>query len=213
MSKLLYYLLTCAEAGLAVFGISSVYEQLRYDEIERLSADIEVPRYGPRVAAEVTVVEADDRAASSRAFSLLFRYITGSNRSGATIAINASVERTSEPVMIAMTAPVEMASTTPGQGTMRFFLPQSVVASGVPEPLDKLVRVVTVSPATFAVLRFSGQLNEAACAARKEALLDRLARSEWRATGPSSVLAYDPPFTIPFLRRNEVAVEVVSCRQ
>jgi SOUL heme-binding protein len=115
--------------------------------------------------------------------------------------------------MMAMTAPVEMASTTPGRVTMRFFLPRSVVTSGVPEPLDNLVRVVTVAPATLAVLRFSGQLNEAVCAAHQEVLLNRLARSKWQATGQPSLLAYDPPFTIPFLRRNEVAVEVVPRRQ
>jgi len=209
MSKLLYYLLTFAEAGLAIFGISSVYEQPRYDTIERLSGDIEIRRYGSRVAAEATVEAADDRAASSAAFSLLFRYITGSNRSGSTIARNAPVERATGAVMIAMTAPVEMASTSPGQVTMRFFLPHSVVASGAPEPLDKRVRVVTVSSATLAVFRFSGQLDEAACAAGQKALLARLARSRWLVAGRPSVLAYDPPFTISFLRRNEVAVEVV----
>ena len=37
--------------------------------------------------------------------------------------------------------------------------------------------------------------------------LDRvLEESNWRAVGEPTTLFYDPPWTIPFLRRNEVAV-------
>jgi SOUL heme-binding protein len=91
---------------------------------------------------------------------------------------------------------------------MRFFLPRALSRDTAPEPADARVRVVEVPGETVAVLRFSGSTGDARIAERKEALLRELRGSAWEPAGEPVFLGYDPPFTPPPLRRNEVAVPV-----
>jgi hypothetical protein len=223
--KLLYYLVTFAEAVLSVFGLRGVYEQPDYRVLQDLGGGVEIREYGPRVAAEATVAADASGAAggaasgdaSGEAFKLLFAYIAGANAANSRVAMTAPVQQAaapegSAPERVAMTAPVQTARVAQdgaqgGALVMRFFLPQAV-ADRPPRPLDPRVQVVTLPAATIASLRFSGRLDAAAEAAQRRALADRLAATDWRPVGEPYLLSYDPPFTIPFLRRNEVAVEV-----
>ncbi len=210
LAKFLYYLVTGAEAVLSVFGIRSLYEQSRYTVVERLGETIDIRTYGPRVAVETTVEAAEGHTAENEAFRLLLGYIAGANRGSARFAMTAPVEQTSQPSLIAMTAPVEITGKQSNRVSMRFFLPSVLAAKGAPEPLDNRVRIVEVASSTLAVLRFSGGLTEEVEARRSNELIDRVQRSGWRVAGTPFLLAYDPPFTIPFLRRNEVAVAVTQ---
>lgn len=198
MGTILYYLMTFAEAGLGALGIRGVYEQPRYEIVERLPGNVEIRDYAPRVA-----VETDDPGDGREAFQRLFRYITGANAADEKIAMTAPVAQRG--TMIAMTIPVQNAST---DGTMRFFLPRDVVASGPPAPRDKAVRIVTVPAERLAALRFSGNPDKAEVARRDAALLDALAKAGRTPDGAPFLLTYDAPFTLPFVRRNEVAVRL-----
>lgn len=208
LANFFYYLVTAAEAVLSVFGIRSFYEQPPYSVVERLGNAIEIRAYGPRLAVETTVESTESHAAENEAFRLLLSYITRANRGGAKLAMTPSVEQSSQPVLIAMTAPVEIAGRQSNRIGMRFFLPSAVAAKGAPEPLAQRVRIVEVAPSTLAVVRFSGGLSQNVEVKRTEELINRAARSGWRAAGAPFLQAYDPPFTIPFLRRNEIAVAV-----
>ena len=169
---------------------------------------IEIRAYGPRLAVETTVESPDGHTGENEAFRLLLSYITGANRGSVKLAMTAPVEQSSQPSLIAMTAPVEITGKQSNRKSMRFFLPSAVAAKGAPEPLDQRVRIVEVAPSTLAVVRFSGGLNAEVEARWNKALVDRVERSGWQPTGTPFLLAYDPPFAIPFLRRNEVAVAV-----
>ena len=93
---------------------------------------------------------------------------------------------------------------------MRFFLPAEYTVETVPEPTNPEVRIFEVPERTIAVLRFSGS-RSSENVARHASELDRvIAGSSWRAAGEPTKLFYDPPWTIPFLRRNEVAVPVIA---
>ena len=50
----------------------------------------------------------------------------------------------------------------------------------------------------------------AAVAAKQRLLVDALAAAAWLPDGPASAWFYDPPWTLPWLRRNEVSVPVVA---
>jgi hypothetical protein len=200
MGTILYYLMTVAEAGLGAVGIRSFYEQPPYTVVEQLPGGVEVRDYAARVAAET-----DDERDGAVAFGRLFRYITGNNRSGAKIEMTAPVSQRGS--LIAMTVPVQSAMSG---GVMRFFLPRDVVASGPPAPLDPNVRIVTVPPERLAVRRFSGSLNREHVADQDRLLLAALARAGRTPEGKPFLLTYDAPFTLPFLRRNEVAVDLAA---
>ncbi len=179
-------------------AFADFYEQPPYTVVERLPGGIEVRDYPARVAAET-----DDDGNGQVAFPRLFRYITGNNTTGQKIEMTAPVSQRGQ--MIAMTVPVQSSKTG---GTMRFFLPKEVVAKGPPAPLDPNVRIVTVPAERLAVLRFTGLPNRDNVEAHNRILLDALARAGKPADGKPFLLTYDAPFTIPFLRRNEVAVDL-----
>jgi hypothetical protein len=197
MSKFWYYLHTLAESGLSIFGVRGLYEQPAYRVLQTIPPAVEIRQYEPRTVVETPITSAEDGAA----FQRLFRYITGANKKNQTIDMTAPVE---ESQMIAMTVPVEISSAQ----TMRFFLPQSVVAGGVPAPTDPKVHIVTLPPATFGVIRFSGLATRAARDEETALLRKALFSAGKTPHGPPIYFSYDPPFTAPFLRRNEVALEL-----
>ena len=196
-------------SGCSVFGIRSGYEQPRYQLVDQVGDSIEVRRYDPRVAAEVRVASRDLEDGRNGAFRLLFDYISGANRVDARLAMTAPVESAQVSEDIAMTAPVETAETGGGDQYMRFFLPAKYQREVPPEPLDERVQIVEVPAQTIAVLRFNGSRGGEAVAARTESLMNALAETSWRPVSPPVAYFYDPPWTLPMFRRNEVAVEIV----
>lgn len=182
MTNLLYYAQLALESVASVFGLRP-YETPRYDVI-RSAPQVELRRYAPRRAAEATV---HGPGASDEAFRALFRYISGDQK-------------------IAMTTPV---ATRAGNDEVRmqFFLPARY-QDAAPMPLDPRIRIVALPEETLAVVRFSGRAAPQELAQQKSRLLGAVAAAGWRHTGEPVVLVYDPPFTLPFLRRNEVAVKV-----
>ena len=184
----------------SVVGIRSGTEEPAFTVLDR-PGPLEVRQYGARLAAETTVA-AGEVAARSEGFSRLAGYIFGRNASSDKIAMTAPVVQ--EPgARIAMTAPV-------GQdgSVIRFFLPAGLTAATAPRPLDERVRVVEVPGETVAVLRFAGSTGPEAVASRKAELAGALAGTAWLAEGEAFAWFYDPPWTLPPLRRNEVAVRV-----
>lgn len=180
------------QSALSVFGVRSAYEQPPHEVVGH-AGPAEIRSYGPRLAVETTL----DPGTRDQAFGLLAGYIFGKNRT----------RGGGGGAKIAMTTPVEMAKAGP-RVSMRFFLPRSLSRATAPEPADPRVRVVEVPGETLAVLRFSGSTDDARLAERKAALLRELRGSAWAPSGEPVFLGYDPPFTPPFLRRNEVAVAV-----
>ncbi|MBA7472497.1 MAG: heme-binding protein [Bradyrhizobium icense] len=203
-----YYTALAFEGLIGIFGIR-LYQEPRYDVIDRVADRIEIRRYGSRLAVQVEL-EAAGRSARDEAFRLLFAYIAGNNGAsasdGAKIAMTVPVEvRESE--RLAMTVPVQSSETT---DTLRmlFFLPAGYTAGNAPKPRDPRVRIVTVPGETVAALRFSG--TGADMTERQSELVGKLRGSGWRVAGAPYALNYDAPFTIPPLRRNEAAVAVAE---
>lgn len=166
---------------------------------------IEIRRYGPRIAAQ-TVVAGDEEMARNAGFRRLAGYIFGGNHSRSQIAMTAPVAQQRE--KIAMTAPVAQARNADGQSVIRFFMPSKWSMELLPAPDDERVELVEVPGATYAVLRFSGDRSPQTVATKCEELLKSLGDSGFTPRGEPTAWFYDPPWTLPFRRRNEVAVEV-----
>ena len=184
-----------------VVGVRSGTEEPAF-EILGQEAGLEIRRYGSRLAAE-TLVEADETAARSAGFSRLAGYIFGGNAGAARIAMTAPVSQ--HGTRIAMTAPVAQAAAGEGH-VIRFFLPAAL--RDAPSPNDSRVRIVEVPGETMAVLRFAGGTDPGSVAAARARLLAALPGTPWVAAGEPVAWFYDPPWTIPALRRNEIAVPV-----
>ena len=196
-----------------VFGVASIFgsnvgiEEPQYTVIDRLQNGIEVREYGPRIAAETTVQTDNPDKARNEGFGLIAGYIFGKNKGKQSIAMTSPVEINSKGEAIAMTSPVEVNAAS-GPMTMRFFMPMSYSMETLPQPLDSRVKLVQLPTTRQAVLRFTGSTSEATVALKTKLLLGGLGSSKWKALGPTSAYFYNPPWTIPFLRTNEVMVEV-----
>jgi len=142
----------------------------------------------------------NDMASSGTAFQTLAAYIFGANEEQQTLD---------------MTTPV----VTTSAGEMRFYLETTSTTS--PTPLESgefyergAVKVMKVCKQRLAVARFTGFVTEGEVARQKDALLNRLKNDGVEldvphgAVVPHKIFQYNPPYTIPIVRRNEIAVPV-----
>ncbi len=206
-AKILALLSSVALGACSVIGIRDGTEEPHYDVIAQ-TGPLEIRRYAPRIAAETTV-PGEQSAALSTGFRRIAGYIFGGNTTHASIAMTAPVAQSSSET-IAMTAPVAQSPAADGAWTIRFFMPAKYTMETLPTPTDQQVRLVPVPSETLAVLRFTGSTGAEAVATRQVELSQALAATEWHAAGPAFAWFYDPPWTLPFLRRNEVAVAVTA---
>jgi hypothetical protein len=191
-----------ALSGCSVVGIRDAYEQPPYTVVETISEDVEIRRYSSRLAAEVTVELADPDKSTREAFGLLFGYITGENAPNAKIEMTSPVAMARDGVRIDMTTPVETEAAG-GRMTMRFFLPSSFTEATAPRPTNSSVSIETVPEQTVAALRYSGSRDAEQAAAKIAVLRETLATGAWRPAGEAVSYYYDPPWTLPWFRRNE----------
>lgn len=196
----------------SVVGLRGGTEEPRHT-VEKLSGGVELRRYSPRIAAQTTV-SGPEETARSAGFRRLAGYIFGANVAGEKIAMTAPVAQESgmarDGEKIAMTAPVSQTTAPDGGWVIRFFMPSQWTLATLPEPKDASVELVEVPAETVAALRFSGDRGPDAVASRTADLLRALADTTWSPAGAPVAWFYDPPWTVPFLRRNEVAVPVAA---
>lgn len=198
-----------AGSVLAVAGVRVGTEEPPHTS-ERLGDGIEIRNYQPRIAAE-TVVEGDERPALEQGFRRLAGYIFGGNHASSKIAMTAPVSRASaKGQKIAMTAPVSQATGGSDSWVVRFFMPSKWSMPALPQPDDERVYLVEVPAETMAVVRFSGLADPDIIAAKTDELREALHRKGKEITGDPVVWYYDPPWTLPFRRRNEVAVPIAG---
>lgn len=166
----------------------------------------EVRDYPALVVAEVTVL-GEQKEAASAGFRLLAGYIFGGNKRRQSIAMTAPVSQAQASEKIAMTAPVTQ-SQSAGAWIVRFTMPSAYSIDTLPEPNDPQVHLRALPPTRFAVLRFSGLARKDDVDA-KTAELEKLAETHHlRVIGPASLAQYNPPWTLWFMRRNEVMLPV-----
>lgn len=174
--------------------------------VEKLTDNVEIRRYGARIAAETTV-RADEESARNAGFRRLARYIFGANRDSQKIAMTAPVEQhTGEDEDVATA--VANSPSDNADWVIRFFMPADKTLESLPVPDDAEIRLVPLPPETMAVRRFSGSRSASAVAAQAAELLSTLRDHGFEATDTPAAWFYDPPWTVPPLRRNEIAVPV-----
>ena len=208
--------------GCSVFGIRTA-EELSYTVVEKQD-EYEIRSYDSYIAAEASL-DGNYKGVQRDLFRILAGYIFGKNTAGASIEMTAPVvlnpndqdstvqsgaDDAEDSVRIAMTAPVTMKRPDNNSWTMAFSMPSEYTMKTLPKPDDKRVKLVQIPKRTVAVIRFSGRYGDEETRAEKtRALQHWLANSKgYRQKGAPYFAGYDPPFTLPFLRRNEVLIEV-----
>jgi len=164
----------------------------------------EVRDYAAQTVAEV-VVEGDQQDAVRNGFRRLASYIFGANSGDQKIAMTAPVAQS--PVM---SGPVTTSALGAQRWVVRFDMPRAHDLSTLPKPKNAAIRLLTLPPARIAAVRFSGLMSDSAAAKETAELLGYIKTSGLKAAGPPTLAQYDPPWTLWFLRRNEVLIPVAQ---
>jgi DNA gyrase inhibitor GyrI len=191
-------------AALLTGPIMSNVELAKYDVSETHGA-IEIRDYAPMIVAEVSV-SGDRKKAIGDGFRLIADYIFGNNISSQKVAMTAPViQQPSE--KIAMTAPVTQQG---GEGLwqVRFVMPSSHTMESLPKPNSPDVVLKEVAGKRFAVIRFSGRAKTKSLEERTKDLQAFIENRKLQAMSKPTYAFFNPPWTLPFLRRNEVMIEI-----
>ena len=180
--------------------------------IIKSDGQIEVRQYKKQLYAETEVSADNFSDASSRAFMIIADYIFGNNTQG------------NAPEKIAMTAPVvaqraeKIAMTTPviaqenesGVYTVAYIMPEKYqYLEELPTPNNKQVKLRSVSGYKVVAIQFPGFFGDKRQTKKKEEKLYKWAEANGYVPISSPIYAgYDPPTTPPFLRRNEIMLEI-----
>lgn len=214
-------------AGLAVLGVGALarwqlarlfVEEPAHD-VERRIDGVEIRTYADVVRAETTVEAASAEQAVDEGFRRLAGYIFGRNVPRARIATTAHAAGLAtatrardvaplRPERIAMTTPVTQSARGPGSWTVTFTLPSGRARTDFPAPEDARVTLRSVRSRRVAALRYRGRATARRAEAKARELRAKLARAGIEARGEVVRAQYDPPWVLPFLRRNEVWLEL-----
>ncbi len=169
---------------------------------------IEYRQYQPYLVAETVVTGAADRGeAANIGFRRLFNYIRGDNQVQAELASGAVVNQQPVSAKIDMTAPVRQIPQAQGW-SIAFIVPSEFDQASVPQPTNAEVNIRAVPGELVAVLEYSGRWTDANAEQHKTQLLSAVSAAGLTTYGEVVTAFYNSPFSLPFMRRNEVMVAV-----
>jgi len=184
------------------------YENPPYQVLEKEDR-FELRQYGSYVVAEVILDGGYDKALA-RGFRILADYIFGNNVASEHIAMTAPVtgQRTEGSEKIAMTAPVTAQLLGTDSHRIAFMMPSKYTMETLPHPVDTRIGFRLIQGHMAAAIRFSGHLSEQSGAERSTELSQWIRGRGLSPAGEPYYANYSPPWIPPFLRRNEVLIDV-----
>lgn len=177
-------------------------------KVVQTSGIFEVREYEPHILAE-TLVDGTLEDAGNKAFRRLFNYISGANHTRSSITMTAPVSQESSGQKISMTAPVSQQGSA-GKWAVSFMMPASYTLATLPVPDDSSITVRQVPVRRMAAVRYSGTWSEKNYIENKEKLETWIQENGYKIAGEPVWARYNPPFTLWFLRRNEILIPVVT---
>ena len=191
--------------GAAMIGpIMSNVEVPAY-KIVKKEQNIEVRQYPPLIIAEVKT--AGSRQASiGDGFRILADFIFGNNEGEKQLSMNGPITQ-QEGIKIAMTAPVQQEKTDAEWATS-FIMPSKFSIDTIPNPINDRIKIIQIPSKRYAVITFSGRSTEENLTKHTNELGKYMNGSSYSKVGNAKYAFYNPPWTLPFLRRNEVQFEI-----
>ena len=195
-------------------------EEPQYDVLVS-QAPFELRHYAPTLIAQ-TVVNGDMDTASSNGFRLIADFIFGNNlavgsQQAAKIAMTAPVTMEPQSSKIAMTAPVTtepLSSNTSiagaSQWRVHFVMPSQYTLANIPKPNNSAVTLSELPRKYMVVQRYAGFNTLARVQEKTNETLAWAKQQSLQVIGQPQLSRYDPPWTLPMFRRNEIMVEVAS---
>lgn len=179
-------------SALLLSGAAMATEEPKYTVLKQ-TEDFELRRYDEQLVAQ-TWVTGDQDAASRAGFKILADYIFGNNS-----AANGKIRK------ISMTAPVSIQQTK-DKWRVQFTMPSQYTLQTLPKPNNPNIEIVEVPAQTYGVIKFSGLAGTEKVAAKTKELQSWMQAQNLTITGKPELARYNPPWTLPFMRRNEIMI-------
>ncbi len=176
-----------AISGCSLIGVRTA-EEPNY-ELLKQEGDFELRLYPKMWLASTTVASGDYPQAVSEGFRRLFKYISGDSNK--------------ENSKIPMTAPV-LSTANEQSWEIAFVMPVGWKAEQIPLPTDPTISLREIKNSRVAVRRYSGNNSQQLIKSNLADLETWMGKRGWKKNGPPYTAGYDPPWTLWFLRRNEV---------
>ncbi|GMP40941.1 hypothetical protein CsSME_00011214 [Camellia sinensis var. sinensis] len=178
--------------------------------------DYEIRKYSPSVIAEVIYDPTHFKGNKDDSFMILANYIgtvgNPQNSMPEKITMTALVITQSSPEKIPITAPVvtkEVKDKEKKMMTMQFILPEKYrKAKEAPRPVDERVVIREEGERKYGVVKFGGIATEEVVVKKVEELRKGLERDGYKVIGEFLVARYNPPWTLPAFRTNEVLLPI-----
>ena len=168
--------------------------------------NIQIRHYPALLVAETEVID-NYKNASNQGFHRLAGYIFGNNQKQQSLAMTAPVIQQQQDEVLAMTAPV-IQQKIGAAWLMTFVLPTGYSVSTAPIPNDKTVTIKELPAKKIAVIQYKGSLCESGIEANAGILINWLNKHGYKSLSLARSAAYDPPWTLPFFRHNEVQIDI-----
>ena len=203
--KILYILfLTILMTSCSVMGIRN-YEEPNY-EVTVQEDQFEVRQYSDVLVAQSTS-PGTYKESSGKNFDRLAGYIFGKNIANEKMEMTTPVLQEQQSEKMDMTVPVYQQQSD-ANWTMTFVLPAKYTIDTAPKPLDENVTVKVLPEVQVATLQFNGRMNEENIQKNTQMLEDWINQKGFNTVASPYSAAYDPPWTLPMLRRNEIQIPI-----
>lgn len=207
--KLLIALSTTILSGCSIVGYNHDTESAKYTVLKK-DKSIEVRSYPELIVVKTTEPITENLFTDQgKAFKRLFDYISGDNTANAKISMTTPVllDESNRGKQIKMTSPVFLdASSDQKSMSMSFVLPSEYTLETAPIPKNPDIQVIALPAKTVGVITFNGLLREENVKKNEDILEKWIDSKGYQKTGPATYAGYNPPWTIPFFRRNEVII-------
>ncbi|XP_030925106.1 heme-binding-like protein At3g10130, chloroplastic isoform X1 [Quercus lobata] len=176
----------------------------------------EIREVEPYFVAETTMPGRTgfDFNGASQSFNVLAGYLFGKNTTKETMEMTTPVftrKTQSDGEKMEMTTPVITKRLEDQDKWQMSFVMPSKYGANLPLPKDSSVTIREVPRKIIAVVAFSGFVTDEEVKQRESKLREALkndAQFQIKEGGSVEIAQYNPPFTLPFQRRNEIALEV-----
>ncbi len=163
------------------------YETAKYEVIEK-DGNFEIRKYKEFYSASID----EDNIIQSNGFNHLFNYISGENMQNKKISMTTPVINTIED----------------NNSSTEFVMPEEYSSKDLPSPNDQNIKINKNKWDLTASVRFSGTISIEKISYYEKELLNWIAKKQLIAIGSFKLARYNPPFIPPFLRKNELLINV-----
>lgn len=191
--------------GLLCIGDAMAIEEPKYEVIQKDGA-FEIRKYAPILIAE-TSLDGDMDEASNKGFRLIADFIFGNNKL-ADSNVNSK---------IAMTAPVtiepqssETNMQTAKKWRIHFVMPSQYTLDNIPKPKNDAITLKELPSKFFLVYSYSWLNTLSRVQTKTDEALEWANRKGLKVIGAPQLSRYDPPWTLPMFKRNEIMHEIAA---